>query len=213
MPQALDKDPSNDLPLDRPPHEWLPGFPDPDKAFRSYNRFDLTLELAGPSRIQKNGVIAIGDPYDCGSARPNCELKDGLLTAAELRNRLFKGAIHTAAGTTTFVGGNVSPTGEDEFMNEGHGTYFARETRDDKAWLKEFRRIIGPLFGRAKELERPEGEEEWMIVDSFCRQEIWGEWTDGYYNIDRTELPGPDERYPIRSSLEASCPGIPQPPG
>jgi hypothetical protein len=171
------------------------------------------LELAGPSRIQKNGVIAIGDPYDCGSARPNCELKDGLLTAAELRNRLFKGAIHTAAGTTTFVGGNVSPTGEDEFMNEGHGTYFARETRDDKAWLKEFRRIIGPLFGRAKELERPEGEEEWMIVDSFCRQEIWGEWTHGYYNIDRTELPGPDERYPIRSSLEASCPGIPQPPG
>ena len=171
------------------------------------------LELDGPSRIQKNGVIATGAPYQCGSARPNCELKDGRLTAVELRNRLFKGAIHTAGGTTTFVGGNVPPVGEEEFMSEGHGTYFARETQKDKDWLKEFARITGPLFGTAKELKRPAGEEDWMIVDSFCRQEIWGAWGDGYYNIDKTALPGPDPAFPVRSSLEQSCPGIPQPPG
>jgi len=48
MPQALDKNTSNDLPLDRPPHEWLPGFPTPGKAFKSYNRFDLTLDEKNP---------------------------------------------------------------------------------------------------------------------------------------------------------------------
>ncbi|MBA2726371.1 MAG: S8 family serine peptidase, partial [Actinobacteria bacterium] len=48
MPQALDKDPSNDLPLDLPPDQWLPGFPDPDKAFKSYKRFDLALEEKDP---------------------------------------------------------------------------------------------------------------------------------------------------------------------
>ncbi|MDP9067075.1 MAG: S8/S53 family peptidase [Actinomycetota bacterium] len=171
------------------------------------------LELKGPSRIQEGGVVAVGRPYKCGSARPKCELKDGKLTAIELRNRLFKGAIHTAGGTTTLVGGEVPPVGEEEFMSEGHGTYFARETRDDDEWLKEFARITGPMFGYAKELERPEGEKEWMIVDSYCRQEIWATWTDGYYNMDKTPLPGPDPQYPIRSALEESCPALPQPPG
>lgn len=171
------------------------------------------LALKGASRIQQNGVIAVGAPYKCGSVRPKCELKDGKLTAVELRNRLFKGAIHTDGGTTTFVGGDVPPVGEEEFMSEGHGSYFARETRKDKRWFKEFARIIGPMFGVREELERPEGEREWMIVDSYCRQEIWGTWTDGYYNIDKTELPGPDPEYPVRSALEESCPAIPQPPG
>jgi hypothetical protein len=47
MPQAEDEDPGNDLPLDRPPHEWLPGFPAPS-AFASYE----------PLRIDVPGVEA-----------------------------------------------------------------------------------------------------------------------------------------------------------
>ena len=43
MPQALDKDPSNDLPLKTAPDRWLPGFPSP-KAFESYNSLELTYE-------------------------------------------------------------------------------------------------------------------------------------------------------------------------
>lgn len=33
----------NRLPLDRAPHQWLSGFPDPDEAFSSYGALDLTL--------------------------------------------------------------------------------------------------------------------------------------------------------------------------
>lgn len=170
------------------------------------------LALPGPSRVQKNGVVAQGSGFRCGSDRKDCELRDGALTAVELRTRLFHGAIHTPAGLTTYAGGELPPVGEDEFLNEGHGSYFARESGKVKKWLKEFARIIDPILGDAKTLERPEGEREWMIVDSFCRQHIWGEWSDGYYQADRTELPGPDPRYPIRSSLEQSCPGIQPPP-
>jgi hypothetical protein len=169
------------------------------------------LALDGPSRVQKNGVIARG-AYRCASARPDCELKDGALTAVELRTRLLHGAIHTPAGLTTYAGGEAPAIGEDEFLNEGHGTYFARESGNVKKWLKEFARIIDPLLGRSKTLKRPEGEREWMIVDSFCRQEIWGSWGDGYYQVDRTELPGPDPMYPVRSSLEQACPGMQPPP-
>jgi hypothetical protein len=170
------------------------------------------LDLAGPSRVQKNGVIASGRPYRCASARTRCELGDGVLTADELRTRLLHGAIHTAAGMTSYAGGVATPAlGEDEFLNEGHGTYFARETEDD-GWLEELDRIVGPLEGRAKTLERPAGEQEWMIVDSFCRQEIWGYWKSGYYVDGKTELPGYDPAWPIRSLMEASCPGMQPPP-
>lgn len=43
MPQHLDNDPDNDLPLHLPPHEWLPGFPEPS-SFSSYEAMDLTID-------------------------------------------------------------------------------------------------------------------------------------------------------------------------
>jgi hypothetical protein len=75
--------------------------------------------------------------------------------------------------------------------------------------MKEFARIIGPMLGTEKDIERPEGEKEWMIVDSYCRQHLWGEWKGGYYVEGKTDLPGPDPSYPVRSSLEQSCPLLP----
>lgn len=48
MPQHLDADPSNDLPLDQPPHTWIPGFPDPSR-FLDYQSLDLTLPGPGGS--------------------------------------------------------------------------------------------------------------------------------------------------------------------
>ena len=170
------------------------------------------LDLAGPSRYQNGGVIARGRPYRCAAKRKACELGDGVLTAAELRTRLLHGAIHTAAGMTSYAEGvQTPPLGEDEYLNEGHGTYFAREA-GGAGWLEEFDRILGPLEGRAKTLARPDGEREWMIVDSFCRQEIWGAWTGGYYVDGKTELPGADPAWPIRSLMEATCPGMQPPP-
>ncbi|MDQ3982457.1 MAG: S8/S53 family peptidase, partial [Actinomycetota bacterium] len=148
--------------------------------------------LHGPSRVQRGGVIASGGGTTCGSARRACELGDGRLTAQELRKRLLLGAVHTPPGTSDprdLVG--APAVGEEEFLAEGHGTYFARSTGKVSELLNELDRIVGPLFGRAKELERPAGEREWMIVDSFCRQEIWGAWKGGYYVDGKTDLPGP----------------------
>lgn len=170
-------------------------------------------DLRGPSRIQKNGVIARGGKYKCGRVRRNCELRDGKLTAAELRTRLFEGAVHTEAGFTDPLGttGALPPTNEQELMSEGYGSYFARETSNVKDWLREFERILAPMEGRAKPLKRPEGEGEWMAVDSFCRQHLWGSWKGGAYVEGKTELPGVDPAWPIRSQIEQTCPQL-QPP-
>lgn len=169
-------------------------------------------DLRGASRIQRDGVIAVGANYACGRARKACELGDGRLTADELRQRLFFGAIHTEAGMTPAGIGELPVVGEEEFLNEGHGSYFGRETGRVKDWLAEFERILAPLEGRAKPLKRPEGEREWMIVDSFCRQHLWGSWRGGYYVVDKTELPGFDPMAPLRSAIEANCPFLQPPP-
>lgn len=168
-------------------------------------------DLSGPSRIQNDGVIAKGGRFACASARKDCELGDGKLTAAELRMRLFLGAIHTETGMSPAGYGSAPAIGEEEFANEGHGSYFGRETGRVEDWLEEFDRIRAPMEGRAKALERPNGELEWMIVDSFCRQHLWGSWTGGYYIEGKTKLPGPDPMWPARSSIESTCPYM-QPP-
>jgi hypothetical protein len=167
--------------------------------------------LRGPSRTQDRGVIAKGTPYPCGSTRPDCELGDGKLTAVELRNRLFHGAVHTEAGLTPGGVGAAPRIGEEDFLSEGHGSYFARETGKVGEWLKEFSRIMGPLLGDAKELKRPKGEKDWMVVDSYCRQHLWGAWSHGYFKDGKTKLPGDDSAYPTRSMIERSCPLL-QPP-
>ncbi|HVL65197.1 MAG TPA: S8/S53 family peptidase [Actinomycetota bacterium] len=171
--------------------------------------YEARASLDGRSRIQRRGVVATGKPFRCAGARPKCELGDGKLTVTELRRRLFHGAVHTPAGLTPgpLGVGQLPPVGEDEFVSEGHGSYFARE--EGNPWLEEFDRILAPMQGRAEALERPEGEREWMIVDSYCRQHLWGSWGDGYYVEGKTELPGPDPQWPLRSAIEEGCPLLP----
>ena len=170
--------------------------------------YDARRALAGPSRIQQKGVIATGRPIACGSKRARCELGDGILTRDEFITRFFEGAIHTDAGTNVGGFGNVPPVGEEEFLAEGHGSYFG--LLDGKATLlEELGRILDPMFGRADTIERPDGEKEWMIVDSFCRQHLWGSWKRGYYVSGKTELPGTSPTWPLRSTIETACPNIP----
>ncbi len=57
MPQHLDADTTNDLPLDTAPHEWIPDFPAPS-SFTSYERLDLTLPQAGPISAAYNADLA-----------------------------------------------------------------------------------------------------------------------------------------------------------
>ncbi|MDQ3958376.1 MAG: S8/S53 family peptidase, partial [Actinomycetota bacterium] len=118
--------------------------------------YEARLALRGPSRVQQGGVIARGPRLRCGPARAACELGDGVLTGAELRTRLFHGAIHTEAGMTVGITGTVAapPLGEDEFLNEGHGTYLGL-LEGPKTWLEELARVVDPMLGRAKTLDRP----------------------------------------------------------
>ena len=168
--------------------------------------------MDGASRIQQGGVIAFGD-YECGAKRPSCELGDGELTISELRTRLFHGAIHTENGFSGPAGvGQLPAVGEEEFLNEGHGSYFGRETGRFKDFLKEFERVVGPLLGRAKTIERPAGELEWMIVDSFCRQNVWGSWKGGYYVEGKTKMPEASPSAPLRTAYMTSCPLFQAPP-
>ena len=169
--------------------------------------FKTREAMRGSSRLQSGGVIARGSGLRCGPDRRDCETRDGRLTASELRNRLFKGAVHTAAGMTPAGVGSAPVVADEEYLNEGHGSYFGREKGpSSKQWLKEFERLLGPLFGTAKELKRPEGEREWMTVASYCRQHLWGKWRGGYYRQGSSELPGFDTDYPIRSAIETACP-------
>ncbi|MDQ4065184.1 MAG: S8 family peptidase, partial [Actinomycetota bacterium] len=169
--------------------------------------------LAGPSSVQAGGVIARGRPVACGSKRKDCELGDGRLTAVELRTRLLHGAIHTEAGMSGPAGaGQLPAIGEEEFLNEGHGSYFGLETGRRTDYLAEFARIFDPMIGAAPVLERPAGERDWMVVDSFCRQHVWGAWSHGYYIDGKTALPGVDRAWPLRSAIETTCPHLIPPP-
>ncbi|MGH2709658.1 MAG: lysyl oxidase family protein [Actinomycetota bacterium] len=163
--------------------------------------------LPGPSRTQQDGLVATGaSPVACGAVRPDCELGDGVLTAAELRTRLLHGAVHTPQGLSpgTVNQPVLPPLGEDEFLSEGHGTYFGR-LDGDEAWQTELDRITGPLFGTAAPTPRPNGEREWMIVDSFCRQALWGRWSDGYYVDEVTQLPPDNPAFPVRTAMRHGC--------
>lgn len=170
--------------------------------------YQARQDMKGPSRIQSGGVIAKGS-FRCGFAR-KCELGDGKLTAAELRTRLFEGAVHTEAGMTPAGVGSLPVLADEEFMNEGHGSYFARETGKDRERDLEFlNRLYFPLTGVSKPPKRPEGERQWMIVDSYCRQHIWGPWDGGYYRDGKTELPQPDAAaWPLRTAYQSICPTL-----
>jgi hypothetical protein len=166
-------------------------------------------DLAGRSRVQANGVVASGTPIACGPVRADCELGDGTLTRAELERRLFEGAIRTPEGPEFSITGVRTPMTVEEYdlASEGYGTYFGRVAGNDK-WQAEEQRIYGPMDGTAALTPRPAGEREWMTVDSYCRQEIWGSWTQGTYVAGKTPLPGPAPTYPLRSALEATCPQL-----
>ena len=166
-------------------------------------------EMAGDSRVQSRGVIAKGS-YACGSKRKSCELAGGL-TATELRFRLLHSAVSTGKGFTDGPTGLVPPgpqLADSRWLVEGHGTYVAR-LQGDEVWLAEFSRLWKTLTGDAAEIARPAEERNWFIVDSWCRQHIWGEWTGGYYHGGA--LPADDPAAPSRTSYRQSCQNLQAP--
>ncbi len=161
--------------------------------------------MAGPSRTQAAGVISVGKAT-CGKARRGCEVGDGKLTAVELRDRLLKGAKSTGGGTAPGGFSNVPRLADEHYANEGFGTYYARLKADDDLWLAEFDRFFGPVIGTRAALARPKDEAAWFLVDSWCRQRIFGTWSGGYYLTGRSTLPSPDPAAaPVRTGYATAC--------
>ncbi len=186
----------------------------------------VRTRLKGASKIQSDGVVARGKSLKkqplakqgsqlCGGARPDCELADGELTSAELRTRLFHGTLQSLAGLGVGGQGTDNPTlpkiGEEMLLSEGHGVYRGR-VAGNAVWQAEQDRILDPLFGTAGTLQRPAGEREWFVVDSFCRQRNWGSWAGGYYVAGATSLPADEPTRPVRASWAKTCPGGRVPP-
>ena len=168
--------------------------------------------LPGANKTQVNGVIAKGS-FRCGAKRRGCELGGGSLTATELRFRLLQSAVSTGKGFTDGPTGLVPPTpqaADSRYAAEGHGTYAAR-VDGDGPWKKEFARLWDPLVGNAVPPARPQGERDWFLVDSWCRQHIWGEWNGGYWRSG-TPLPEPDPDAPATTALRNACEGMQPPP-
>ena len=161
--------------------------------------------MAGPSRVQAAGVISVGKA-SCGKARRQCEVGDGRLTAVELRDRLLKGAKSAGGGTSP---GGLAPLdriADEHYANEGFGTYYARLRADDQMWLAEFDRFFGPVVGTRAALVRPADEKAWFLVDSWCRQHVFGTWSGGYYRDGRDTLPAPDPlAAPVRTAYSVAC--------
>jgi hypothetical protein len=166
------------------------------------------VAMAGASKMQSGGVIASG-PASCGTASTSCALSDGLLTGVELREALFDTAVHTPEGFDPIglVGGEPAAPNTDSdttFMTEGHGSLFGRIDGDD-AWLTETRNIAELVLGTRTKTGPVAGEDEWFVVDSYCRQLIWGDWADGRFTDQ--EIPVYYER-PLLEAYYDSCEGM-----
>jgi hypothetical protein len=174
--------------------------------------WQLRRALPGASRVQAGGVIAKGTAVRCGG----CDLKDGVLTAGELRQRLFTAALPTEGGFTDGAAGVVeSPAVADtRWAAEGYGTFRGTLNRSGNGAREDVTRVVGPALGTAKPQARPAGETEWFRVDSFCRQHIWGTWSGGAYKNDKaTPLPAADPvAWPTRTAIQTGCPALTQPP-
>lgn len=155
-------------------------------------------------RAQADGIVASGSPVACGEARPDCELGDGVLTRGELHTRFLQAATRTSQGLNP--AGTVdtpAKTEETELASEGHGSFFGK-LKGDEAFAAELARISGPLEGTAPALERSAAEKEWMTVDSYCRQSIWGAWGGGYWQAGQP-LPADSAQWPLRTALAKTC--------
>ncbi len=127
------------------------------------------------------------------------------ITAPALLDAMFLAAEHKSTGWVAGISGVSYPvqTAEMQFMSEGHGSFIGRLDGND-VWHAEVQAIVdAALTGKGEMID---GEEDWFINDSYCRQSIWGDWEHGDY--DGTNLPGPSPLWPMRNALQAACPTV-----
>lgn len=146
--------------------------------------------LPGASRVQARGRVA------------------GTVTAAALRQALFLAAQPTTGGFTDGPTGTAAvPAPADSRMAaEGYGAF--RGALDPSGGAAaDVARVTGITLGTRRAAARPAGEREWFVVDSWCRQHLWGAWSGGAWRKGQA-VPAPDPAAPLRSAITVACPAL-----
>jgi hypothetical protein len=169
--------------------------------------YDLRKRMTGPSRIQADGVISVGE-LPCGEANPDCATGDGRLTVHELRQALFRAASYTEQGWD--IGGATGPIPatngpEATYLAEGHGTFWGRYLGDEQ-YFAQLARIRDFATGDDY-TEQPAEQAAWFVADSLCRQGGWGAWEHGYAQMG-LPVPPRSNDWPARTFLAYDCPPI-----
>ena len=134
-------------------------------------------ELLGDTTVtHADGVVASGAPVACGDANPDCVLADGVLTRQELHDLVLRATEHSPSTVDV----QTIPSGEHAYYYQGHGVVRGRIDGEDP-YRAERLRYAETLAGESALPPRPEIEERWFVVDSFCRQRLWGAWSGGRY--------------------------------
>jgi len=152
------------------------------------------------------GVVASGTPIACGSAVINCALGDGVLTRRELQDLVL---LNVLPSGQVVMADTVWPSTDYNYYYQGHGVLSGRYGGDAK-YLAETAQMMGNARGEAASPTRPAGESNWFIVDSKCRQHIWGAWTGGDYQGVEPTLDAMAD--PIASAFDAWCSNVPEHP-
>ena len=153
--------------------------------------WQLRKSAPGPSRAQSRGFVV-------GSS----------VTATTLRRALFHAAVPTAGGYTDgVVGVAESPAVADSrFAAEGYGTFRGALNKNGGV-AAEVAQIVKIARG-GKPAARPAGEKDWFVTDSWCRQMIWGSWSQGdFVSQAKTPVPASDPvNWPTRTAITQACP-------
>ncbi len=146
--------------------------------------------MPGASRVQSGGRVA------------------GPLTAAALRRALFLAATPTEGGYTDGLSSlaKTPAVADSRLAAEGYGAYRGTLNRQGGV-ADDVARIVGIATGATKPAARPAGETEWFVVDSWCRQHIWGAWGGGAWKTGQP-VPGPDAMFPTRTAISTVCPAL-----
>lgn len=146
-----------------------------------------------------SGIVAQGTPVPCGGADPSCPLGDGTLTRAELQDVILKNVRPSKLGASADT---AWPTTEHSYYYQGHGTVRGL-MNGAGSYVLETRRFLDALTGAAPRLARSQAESNWFVVDSKCRQNLWGSWTGGYFKGATPELDRQSD--PIAFSFNEWC--------
>lgn len=156
------------------------------------------MTLGDQTEGHAGGVVAEGAPVECGAANADCALGDGKLTRAEAQAAVYRNVLPSRLGVAADT---IWPSTQYNYYYQGHGVVGGRMS--NSRYVTEQQQFADFLAGNTVALTRPAGEQNWMVVDSKCRQKLWGSWTGGYYTGAVPELS--ETADPIAHKFNAIC--------